>query len=220
MAPVIEVMQVPPLGCNCSIIGDSESKDAVVVDPGGDVEKIVAKLKLHGLSCKRILITHGHLDHIIGATELKKLTGAVILMNQNDLSLYEKVTEQCRDFRIPPPIEPLLPPDDFLADGDVVQWAPDLTMRCLHCPGHTPGSMSYYFEQQKIVCPGDTLFQDSVGRTNWAGIPSLQGTSDASQIIGSIKSKLLTLDGDVRVISGHGPETTVGLEKAHNMFLR
>ena len=220
MAPIVEVMAVPPLMCNCTIMGDDESKEAIVVDPGGDVEKIMAKLRTHGSSCKRILITHGHLDHIIGATELKKLTGAVILMNQNDLSLYQKVNEQCRDFRIPAPSEALAPPDDFLADGDVVQWGPDLKVKCLHCPGHTPGSLSYYFEQQKIVCPGDTLFQQSVGRTSWAGIPSLQGTSDSNMIIGSIKTKLLTLDGDVKVISGHGPETTIGLEKAHNMFLR
>lgn len=220
MAPIVEVMEVPPLMCNCTILGDSDTKEAIVVDPGGDVDKILAKLKSHGLSCKRILITHGHLDHIIGATELKKATGAMILMNQNDLSLYQKVKEQCRDFRIPPPPDALLPPDDFLSDGDVVQWGPELTVKCLHCPGHTPGSLSYYFEQQKIVCPGDTLFQGSVGRTSWAGIPSLQGTSDAQMIIGSIKAKLLTLDGDVRVISGHGPETTIGLEKATNMFLR
>ncbi|OLQ06180.1 hypothetical protein AK812_SmicGene10516 [Symbiodinium microadriaticum] len=102
--------------CNCSLVGDTESKDALVVDPGGDVDHIMSRLKFHGLTCKRILITHGHLDHIIGATELKKLTGAVILMNQNDLGIYEKVKEQCRDFRVPPPLEPLLPPDDFLAD--------------------------------------------------------------------------------------------------------
>mmetsp|Transcript_34091 Transcript_34091/g.79485 ORF Transcript_34091/g.79485 Transcript_34091/m.79485 type:complete len:221 (-) Transcript_34091:128-790(-) len=220
MAPVIEIFQVPPLMCNCSLVGDTESKDALVVDPGGDVDHIMSRLRFHGLTCKRILITHGHLDHIIGATELKKLTGAVILMNQNDLGIYEKVKEQCRDFRVPPPLEPLLPPDDFLADGDVVQWAPDLTVKCLHCPGHPPGSMSYYFEQHKLVCPGDTLFQGSVGRTNWVGFPSLQGTSDSNQIIGSIKTKLLTLDGDVRVISGHGPDTTIADERAHNRFVR
>lgn len=213
-------MAVPPLGCNCTIVGDSESKEAIVVDPGGDVEKILAKLRSHDLSCKRILITHGHLDHIIGATELKKLTGAVILMNQEDLSLYQKVNEQCRDFRIPPPMEALAPPDDFLADGDVVQWGPDLTVKCLHCPGHTPGSLSYFFEQHKVVCPGDTLFQGSVGRTNWDAIPSLRGTSDSNMIIGSIKTKLLTLDGDIRVISGHGPETSIAFEKKHNVFLR
>ena len=128
--------------------------------------------------------------------------------------------EQCRDFRVPPPLEALSPPDDFLADGDVVQWAPELTVKCLHCPGHTPGSMSYYFEKHKLVCPGDTLFSGSVGRTNWAGIPSLQGTSDPNQIIGSIKTKLLTLDGDVRVISGHGPDTTIAEERSYNRFVR
>eukprot|EP00930_Biecheleria_cincta_P040077 TRINITY_DN27492_c0_g1_i1.p1 TRINITY_DN27492_c0_g1~~TRINITY_DN27492_c0_g1_i1.p1 ORF type:complete len:221 (+),score=31.48 TRINITY_DN27492_c0_g1_i1:41-703(+) len=220
MAPVIEVFPVPPLNCNCSVIGDSESKEAVVVDPGGNVDFIVEKLESYELTCKRILITHGHLDHIIGATELKKRTGAEILMNQNDLGLYEKVNEQCRDFRVPPPLTALAPPDAFLADGDVVQWAPDLTVRCLHCPGHTPGSMTYYFEQHKLICPGDTLFAGSVGRTNWTGIPSLQGTSDSQQIVASIKSKLLTLADDTRVISGHGEATSIGQERATNRFLR
>merc|ERR1712039_630420 len=114
-------------------------------------------------------ITHGHLDHIMGATELKELTGAEILMNQKDLGLYERVADQCRDFGVPPPPKPLAPPDAYLADGDVVQWAPDLTVRCLHCPGHTPGSMTYFFEQQNVCCPGDTLFKNSVGRTEWGG---------------------------------------------------
>eukprot|EP00931_Biecheleriopsis_adriatica_P038294 TRINITY_DN21948_c0_g1_i1.p2 TRINITY_DN21948_c0_g1~~TRINITY_DN21948_c0_g1_i1.p2 ORF type:complete len:146 (-),score=18.05 TRINITY_DN21948_c0_g1_i1:429-866(-) len=144
MAPVIEVFPVPPLQCNCSVIGDTDSKEAVVVDPGGNVDFIVEKLEDHGLTCKRILITHGHLDHIIGATELKKRTGADIILNQNDLGLYERVEEQCRDFRIPPPLNPLAAPDAFLSDGDVVQWAPNLTVKCLHCPGHTPGSMTYH----------------------------------------------------------------------------
>lgn len=220
MAPFIDVFPVPPLQCNCSIIGDTETKDAVVVDPGGNVDVIMGKLEAQGLNCNRILVTHGHLDHILGATELKKRTGAVILINQEDLSLYEKYKEQCRDFRVRIPTEPLAPPDAFLADGDVVQFAPSMTVRCLHCPGHTPGSMTYYFEEHKLCCPGDTLFAGSIGRTNWAGIPSLQGTSDPQQIVASIKSKLLTLDSNTEVICGHGPPTTIGDEKANNMYLR
>ena len=115
-----------------------------------------------------------------------------------------QVNEQCRDFRVPAPLETLAPPDDFLADGDVVQWGPELTVKCLHCPGHTPGSLSYFFEQHKVVCPGDTLFQGSVGRTSWAGFPSLQGTSDAChgglkmnmcQKMGCTRSSILQLSG-------------------------
>mmetsp|Transcript_105806 Transcript_105806/g.207522 ORF Transcript_105806/g.207522 Transcript_105806/m.207522 type:complete len:221 (-) Transcript_105806:196-858(-) len=215
MAPLIDVFAVPPLGCNCSIIGDTESGEAVVVDPGGNVDEICAKLEANKLTCKRILVTHGHLDHVLGATELKAKTGADILMNQNDLGLYERVADQCRDFRVAPPTSPLAPPDAYLADGDVVQWAPDLSFRCLACPGHTPGSMAYYFEQHKICCPGDTLFKGSIGRTNWMGIPSLQGTSDSQQIVASIKDKLLTMDPDVKVIAGHGPLTTIGAERGN-----
>lgn len=220
MAPFLDVFSVPPLGCNCTIIGDDESKEAVVVDPGGDVSKIVQKLEKNGFTCKRILVTHGHLDHILGATELKNKTGAAILINQNDLGLYEKVNEQCKDFRVPLPSKPLAPPDAYLADGDVIQWAPDLKFKCLHCPGHTPGSMTYLFDSHNVCCPGDTLFSGSIGRTSWGGIPSLQGTSDKDQIVASIKSKLLTLDPDIQVISGHGPLTTIGDEKEDNPFVR
>mmetsp|Transcript_78852 Transcript_78852/g.163929 ORF Transcript_78852/g.163929 Transcript_78852/m.163929 type:complete len:225 (-) Transcript_78852:17-691(-) len=205
-----EVMEVPPLGCNCTIVGDLASKEALVVDPGGNVKDIIKVLTKHGLICKRILVTHGHLDHILGATELKEQTGADILMHQDDLGLYERVNEQCRDFGVPIPKAPLARPDAFLADGDVVQWAPDLSLRCLHCPGHTPGSMSYYFEKQKLCCPGDTLFSGNIGRTRWDGIPSLRGTSDSRQIVASIYDKLLPLDEDITIISGHGEETSIG----------
>mmetsp|Transcript_1917 Transcript_1917/g.5601 ORF Transcript_1917/g.5601 Transcript_1917/m.5601 type:complete len:221 (-) Transcript_1917:335-997(-) len=219
MAPYIETFPVPPLQCNCSIIGDTESKEAIVVDPGGNVQKIIDKLDAQGFTCKRVLVTHGHLDHILGATELKEKTGADILMNQNDLSLYEKVSEQCRDFGVPLPKNPLAPPDAFLADGDVVQWAADMTVRCVHCPGHTPGSMAYVFPQHNQCCVGDTLFAGSIGRTNWDGIPSLRGTSDGVQIIASIKSKLLSLGDDMTVVTGHGPTTTIAQEKRRNRFL-
>ncbi|KAK3283953.1 hypothetical protein CYMTET_8371 [Cymbomonas tetramitiformis] len=220
MAPFLDIFPVPPLGCNCTIVGDTESKEAVVVDPGGDVQQIIKKLDSKGLKCKRILITHGHLDHVLGGRELKERTGADILMHQDDLGLYEKVEEQCRDFGVPGPPESLPKPDAYVSDGDVIQWAPDLTVRCLHCPGHTPGSTAYLFEQHKLCCPGDTLFRGSVGRTNWAGIPSLQGTSDSQQILGSIKSKLFSLDPDTRVVSGHGQETTIGAERSSNPHVR
>jgi len=142
------------------------------VDPGGNVAEIVARLEVHGLKCNRILITHGHLDHILGSRELQELTGAEIIINQEDLSLYERVAAQCEDFGVPEP-PPLPKPSAFVADGDTFALA-GLTCRAIHNPGHTPGSTSFFFEQAGFCCTGDTLFRGSIGRTSWAGFPSLQ----------------------------------------------
>jgi glyoxylase-like metal-dependent hydrolase (beta-lactamase superfamily II) len=124
---LVESFEVPPFGCLCTIVGCRETKEAVVVDPGGDIDVILAKAQHKGLTIRRVLITHGHLDHILGATELKsKLPSVEILMHQDDLTLYENVAGQCRDFGVPPPpgAIPLPKPDAFVADGDVIQWAP------------------------------------------------------------------------------------------------
>lgn len=218
---IVESFAVPPLGCNCTIIGDPDSKDAIVVDPGGDVDKILSKLWQSGLTLKRVLITHGHLDHIQGGKELKEKTGCEIIMHQDDLGLYERVADQCKDFGVTNIAKEGLPkPDAFVSDGDVVRWSPSYSVKCIHCPGHTPGSTSYYFPECQLVCPGDTLFQGSVGRTSWAGIRSLQGTSDSQQLIGSIKNKLFDLPDDTVVVSGHGEHTSIGDEKKYNPYVR
>mmetsp|Transcript_35199 Transcript_35199/g.76953 ORF Transcript_35199/g.76953 Transcript_35199/m.76953 type:complete len:221 (-) Transcript_35199:401-1063(-) len=220
MAPIIDIFAVPPLGCNCTIVGDSDSKRAVVVDPGGNVQVILKKLQDKGLTCDKILVTHGHLDHILGAEEIKEATGAPIVMHQDDLSLYQNVSGQCADFGVPLPKKPLPDPDVFVADNDVHEVAEGVKFKALHCPGHTPGSISYYFEDHNIVCAGDTLFESSIGRTSWDGLPSLQGTSDSQQIIASIKHKLYTLPNDVEVVCGHGGTTDIGTEKRGNPFTR
>jgi len=226
MAPQCAVFQVPPLMCNCSIIWDDETKDCVVVDPGGNVDKLKAKIDGEKLRCKRILITHGHLDHILGATSLKKAlqadghTDVAICMNQEDKGLYEKVDDQCRDFRVRPPSEALDLPDAWLAHGDVVDIVSGVTVQCLHCPGHTPGSMTYHFKEHKLCCPGDTLFAGSIGRTTWDNIPSLRGTSNHEELVRSIKTNLLSLDPETEVICGHGETSTIGDEQKFNPHLR
>ena len=145
----------------------------------------------------------------MGGKELKEKTNCEIIMNQQDLGLYEKVAEQCRDFGVASLVksagESLPKPDAFVSDGDVVQWAPSYSVKCIHCPGHTPG---------------DTLFCGSVGRTSWAGIPSLQGTSDSQELLGSIKHKLFGLPDETVVVSGHGEHTSIGDEKKHNPYVR
>ena len=220
--PIVESFQVPPLGCNCTIIGDPETKECCVVDPGGNVDEILTKISAKRLMLKRVLITHGHLDHIAGGKDLKEKTGCDILMHQDDLGLYERVKEQFRDFGMShlAPSDPLPRPDEFVSDGTVIQWSPSYSVQCIHCPGHTPGSTSYYFPECQLVCPGDTLFSGSVGRTSWAGIPSLQGTSDSQQLLGSIRYKLMNLPGETVVVSGHGEHTTIEEEKKYNPYIR
>eukprot|EP00980_Cylindrotheca_fusiformis_P006821 scaffold1427_cov63-Cylindrotheca_fusiformis.AAC.4 len=197
-SPIIEIFSVPPLQCNCTIIGDPENnRDCIVVDPGGNVDYILQRISKHGLTLKRVLITHGHLDHIAGGKELKDKTGCDILMHQDDLGLYEKVKEQFRDFgmALQAPREPLPRPDEFVSDGTVLKWSPSYSIECIHCPGHTAGSIAYYFPECSMVCPGDTLFRGSVGRTSWYGIPSLE-------------------------VSGHGEQTTIGEEQMNNPYVR
>lgn len=205
-----EILIVGPLQCNCSILGDATSHEAIVVDPGDDISRIVSTLKKHQLTVKQIVVTHAHIDHIAGAQRLKSLTGAPILYNQNDLPLVKMMDAQAAWLGIPTP--EVAPPDASLEDGQLISIA-GLSGSILHTPGHTEGSVCLYLPQQTLLLAGDTLFAGSVGRTDLPG-------GNTQKLINSIHTSLLTLPDEVTVIPGHGPKTSIGIERESNPFLQ
>jgi hydroxyacylglutathione hydrolase len=207
---ILETIPVGPLQCNCSILGDETSHEAIVVDPGDDIPRILALLAKHQLIVKQILITHAHIDHIAGAHRLKQITGAPILYNQHDLSQVKIMDEQAAWLGIPTPT--VSNPDDTLDDGKIISIT-GLTGNILHTPGHTEGSVCLYLPDQTLLLAGDTLFAGSVGRTDLPG-------GNTQKLLASIHDRLLTLPDEVTVIPGHGPGTTIGSERDSNPFLQ
>jgi len=205
-----EILIVGPLQCNCSILGDEVSREAIVVDPGDDISRIAATLEKHHLTVKQIIVTHAHIDHIAGAQRLKRLTGAPILYNQNDLPLVKMMDIQAMWLGVPTP--EVAPPDASLEDGQVVSIT-GLTGSILHTPGHTEGSVCLYLPQQELLLAGDTLFAGSVGRTDLPG-------GNTQKLLQSIRDSLLPLPDEVTVIPGHGPKTTIGEERQSNPFIQ
>ena len=205
---VVRTFPVGPLQCNCSIIGDTLTGQALVVDPGRDAELILNELDALGLKVVAIVHTHAHLDHILAAGQIKNATGAPIYLHEGDLFLWDGVEEQCRRFGFPSVQLPR--PDHFLGDDHDLGCCGGVA---LHTPGHTPGSVSFWFDDCKTLVAGDTLFRGSIGRTDlWGG--------NFEQIVSSIRDRLYTLDDDAVVITGHGPSTRIGVEKETNMFVR
>lgn len=204
---IFDTFPVGPLQCNCSIIGDSVSKQAIVVDPGGDAEKILSVLDKHGLKLVQIIHTHAHLDHILAAGILKERTGAPIYLHKGDKFLWDVVEQQCAQFGVP--YTRLPDPDHWVEDDDALPCCQGVA---IHTPGHTPGSTSFWFENEKLLIAGDTLFNRSIGRTDFPG-------GDFATIKRSIAERLYTLDDSALVITGHGPATTIGEEKAENPFV-
>lgn len=207
---ILETLPVGLLQCNCSILGDETSREAIVIDPGDDIPSIQAILQRHGLTVKSIVITHAHIDHIAGAHRLKQLTGAPIFYNQNDLPLVKMMDVQASWLRMPTP--EVAPPDAPLIDGQTVSVT-NITGTVLHTPGHTQGSICLYLPDHSLLLAGDTLFAGSVGRTDLPG-------GDTRQLLRSIHDQLLTLPDNVKVIPGHGPNTTIGEEREDNPFLQ
>jgi glyoxylase-like metal-dependent hydrolase (beta-lactamase superfamily II) len=206
---ILETFPVGPLQCNCTILGDEQTGEAIVIDPGEEIGRIQKRLAAHGLKLKQILVTHGHIDHIGGALKLKRLTGAPIYLNEGDLEQLALMHEQANWLGVETP--ETSPPDESLADGMTVGLS-NYQARVLHTPGHTQGSVCLHFAPLKLLVAGDTLFAGSIGRTDLPG-------GNSGQIIDSIHTRLLTLPDETKVVPGHGPASTIGAERRGNPFL-
>jgi len=205
-----EILPVGMLQCNCSIFGDETSREAVVIDPGDNIREILVILARHCLTVKTIVITHAHIDHIGGAAKLKKATGAPVYMNESDAVIYDHLEMQADWLGIPTPGRTEI--DTPARDGDLV-GAAGMEFTVFHTPGHTPGSICLWMPAERKLIAGDTLFRDSIGRTDLPG-------GDGRKILASIREKLFPLPDDTHVIPGHGPSTTMGREKELNFFLQ
>jgi glyoxylase-like metal-dependent hydrolase (beta-lactamase superfamily II) len=206
---ILETFAVGPLQCMCTILGDPATGEAIVIDPGEEIARIVKRLDALKLRVTQILITHGHIDHVGGALKLKRLTGAPILMNENDLAQLKMMDVQSAWLGVQTP--EVASPDASLEDGLTVGLAA-YPAQVLHTPGHTQGSVCLHFAPLNLLIAGDTLFAFGIGRTD------LPGGNDR-QILDSIRTKLLVLPEETRVVPGHGPATTIGNEKFRNPFL-
>jgi glyoxylase-like metal-dependent hydrolase (beta-lactamase superfamily II) len=205
-----EVFPVGILQCNCSVFGDEQSREAIVVDPGDDIATVLDVVARHGLTVKAIVITHAHIDHIGGAQKLKQATGAPVYMNRNDAELQKMMDVQAGWLGVRTPDAVAI--DNDAKDGGVLAMGAT-EFHVLHTPGHTQGSISLWIPSEGKLVAGDTLFRDSIGRTDLPG-------GDGRQILRSIHEKLLPLPEETVVIPGHGAITTIGREKQFNYFLR
>src|SRR5204863_515340 len=204
-----EIFPVGPLQCNCSIVGDEASREAMVIDPGDDIQHVLEIVRKQNLQVKQIVITHAHIDHVGGAMKLRAATGAPILLNQNDYDLLKMLDVQAAWIGMPSPGKVEI--DQSVGESDSVK-AGSLAATVLHTPGHTEGSICLYFAAEKKLIAGDTLFAGSIGRTDLPG-------GSFEKIIRSLHDKVLELPDDTVVIPGHGPLTTIGDERQSNPFL-
>jgi glyoxylase-like metal-dependent hydrolase (beta-lactamase superfamily II) len=205
-----EILPVGPLQCNCSIIGDENSREAIVIDPGDDIADVLAIVQKHNLAVKQIVITHAHIDHVGGAMKLRQATGAPILLNHNDYTLLKMLDVQAAWIGMPSPGKVEI--DHSLGEQDKVQ-AGSVLANVIHTPGHTEGSICLYFPVERKLIAGDTLFAGSIGRTDLPG-------GSFQKIIRSLQEKVLALPDDTTVVPGHGPITTIEAERETNPFLK
>ncbi len=210
-----EILPVGMLQCNCSIFGDEQSREAIVIDPGDEIGRICEILERHGLKVKAIVVTHAHIDHVAGAAKLRRQTGAPVYMNQADQDLLAALDVQAKWLGMAAATE-RTEVDSAAADGTRLQLGSAdsaADFHVMHTPGHTQGSLCILIPQEQKLIAGDTLFRGSVGRTNLPG-------GDSRQLLGSIKTKLLDLPDETIVVPGHGANTTIGAERESNPYLQ
>jgi hydroxyacylglutathione hydrolase len=209
-----ETFPVGLLGCNCTILGDETTHEAIVVDPGADIPRIVSVLAKHGLTVRQIVITHAHFDHIASAQELKQITGAPIVYNKADLPLVAIMAEQPTWVGLPKGAlgEPDVQPPDHSPEDEEHLKVGGIDVTVLHTPGHTEGSLSLWIPSESLVLAGDTLFAGSVGRTDFPG-------GDMRKLVASIEERLLPLPPQTVVVAGHGAETTIAEERVSNPYV-
>lgn len=205
-----KIFPVGPLQCNCSVVGDEQTGEAMVIDPGDQIQEILDILNSANLKLKQIVITHAHIDHVGGAMKLKAATGASILMNRNDAALLKMLDVQAAWLGMQPPGPVQI--DESVDQGSIIRTG-NLSASVIHTPGHTEGSICLYFPEQQTLVAGDTLFAGSIGRTDLPG-----GSYD--KIMRSLHNQVLALPDETQVVPGHGPLTTIGDERESNPFLQ
>lgn len=203
---LIKTIVVGVLETNCYVFG-SKGGEVAVIDPGDEAEKIIEYVNENGCSVKHIILTHGHADHIGAVRKLKTATGAEVLIHESDAECLTNARKNLSAYMIMPCVQP--PADRLLRDGDIIKVG-DCDINVIHTPGHTPGSIC--LRAERMLFSGDTLFRESVGRTDLPG-------SSRQDLLDSIVSKLMLLDDDIRVYPGHMEATSIGHERSNNPFI-
>ncbi len=203
------ILALGPLQANASLLGDEETREALVIDPGDEPRALIEAIGEGGWKVKEILFTHAHIDHVAGALEVQRHTGAPAAMHAGDRGLYENLADQAAWVGIATP--PRVEIARWLEEGETIKCG-SLRLEVLFTPGHAPGHVSFYLPAEAMVISADVLFRGSIGRTDLPG-------GNHKQLLESIREKLLTLPDDTRVIAGHGPATTIGIERRTNPFL-